>query len=133
MELMAWQNKLIALWVFSVLNLIAIGISPEFAGLVLAQLAASSETGEATLGGPITGYFFLTCLMIWLTLVLKPDLSRWPIMLVGAFFTFVKVSWIVTLLTGDLVLSLLFNEIWGLVVALMIIWYGWKIPATTAQ
>jgi hypothetical protein len=49
-------------------------------------------------------------------------------MLVGVFYAFVKLQWTVDSLTGDMVVELFLTELWGLVAALLIVWYGWKSP-----
>lgn len=121
MSISAWTNKVIALWLFSILNFIAVLLLPaSFA-------AVANEVGDS-LEPLIVFYFFLTCVMIWLTLVLTPAVSRWFIMLVGVFFAFVKIQWIVYAATHDSATAMLFNELWGLLVALMLVWYGWKSP-----
>lgn len=121
MNRMIWQNKLIVLWILQVLNFIAVLLIPESMAMVV------EEVGDA-IGPLIAFYLFLTCLMMWLTISLRPALIRWPIMLVGVCYALVKVQWIINALTGDMVIALFFNEIWGLVAAVMIVWYGWKIP-----
>jgi len=126
MNRIIWQNKLIVLWILQILNLIAVLVIPDSMALVVA------EVGDG-IGPLIAFYFFLTCLMMWLTISLRPALTRWPIMLVGAFYAFVKVQWIINALTGDMVIALFFNEVWGLVAAVMIVWYGWKIPEPIAE
>lgn len=121
MHRMIWQTKLVVLWVLQILNFIAVLVIPESMATIVA------EVGEA-LGPLIAFYFFLTALMMWLTVSLKAKISRWPIMLVGVFYAFVKVQWIISALTGDIVFALFLTELWGFVAAVMIIWYGYRIP-----
>lgn len=120
--MLSWQNKLVALWVFSILNFIAVLLIPG------SMEAIVSQVGDAT-GMLVTLYFFVTCVMIWITLVLSPNAIRWPTIVVGAYFAFVKIQWIISAITADLEPALFLNEVWGLLVALMIMWFGWKTPA----
>jgi hypothetical protein len=121
MDQIIWKNKVVALWIFSILNFIAVLLLPGSIELIIEQM------GDIV-GLVISFYFSLTCLMIWLTVSLKPTQSRWPIILVGVFFSFVKIQWIISAISGELILDLFIAEIWGLIVTIMIIWYGWKIP-----
>ena len=125
MEHTAWKLKLTALWCFQLFNFIAVLLIPSSAAEVKAQL------GDA-LGGLIAFYFFLSCLLLWLTLVVKPSIARWGIMVIGAFFAFVKVQWLIQCFTKGYPAEFCFNESWGLVAALMLVWYGWKAPKSTA-
>jgi hypothetical protein len=116
-----WQHQVSALWIFQILNFIAILVVPYSFSIV------SAEFGDG-LGALIVFYFFLTCLMIWLTLVLKPEISRWPTMLVGVFYSFVKVQWLIQGVSNGYAFEFIFNEAWGLLAALLLVWYGWKVP-----
>lgn len=126
MDQLAWKIKLLVLWIFQVLNFLAILVVPYSFSII------SAEIGEGT-GGLITFYIFFTCLMMWLTLVLKPSVNRWPTILVAAFYAFVKVQWIIQGLVGGYAVEFVFNEIWGLVAAIALIWYGWRVPAMDAR
>lgn len=117
----AWKVKLLVLWIFQILNFIAILVIPYSFTIV------SAEIGEG-IGALIVFYFFLTCLMMWLTVILNPAYSRWPIILVGAFYAFVKVQWLIQGLANGYAFEFVFNEAWGLIAAVLLIWYGWKIP-----
>lgn len=121
MDQIIWKNRLLVLWIFQILNFLAVLVIPE------SFAAIAEEVGEA-IGPLIAFYFFLSCLMMWLAVFTKPAISRWPSMLVGIFYAFVKIQWIVNSLTGDMVIALFLTEIWGLVAALMIVWYAWKVP-----
>jgi hypothetical protein len=121
MDQLIWKNKLLVLWILQMLNFVAVLVIPEsFAAIV-------EEVGEAV-GPLIAFYFFLTGLMMWLTVFTRPKVSRWPAVLVGVLYSFVKIQWIVNALTGVLIVELFLTETWGLVTAVMIIWYAWKIP-----
>ena len=121
MDQVIWKNKIVILWIFQILNFIAVLIIPYSFAII------SEEIGAGT-GALITFYIFLTCLMIWLTVILKPAISRWPIILVGIFYSSVKVQWIIQGLAGEYAIEFILNEIWGLIAAALLIWYGWKIP-----
>jgi len=125
MELQIWKSKLVALWILQILNFIAVLVIP-------ASMAEIVEEVGAALGPLIAFYFFLTSLMIWLTVFTRPKITRWPTIVVGVFFSFVKVQWIVNALSGVIVIELFLTEIWGFLVALMIIWLGWKAPESEA-
>lgn len=122
MNQLTWKIKVTVLWLFSILNLTAVLLIPGSMELIVAQM------GDAT-GLVISVYYFLTCLMIWLTVVLEPRKSRWPIIVIAAYYAFVKIMWIITAVSGEIIVNLFVTETWGLVVALATIWYGWKIPA----
>lgn len=125
MELQIWKSKLVALWILQILNFIAVLIIPSSMAEII------EEVGEA-IEPLIAFYFFLTALMIWLTVFAKPKISRWPVIVIGAFYSFVKVQWIVNALSGGIVIELFLTEVWGLAAALMIIWLGWKAPESEA-
>jgi hypothetical protein len=125
MELQIWKSKLVALWILQILNFIAVLIIPSSMTKII------EEVGEA-IEPLIAFYFFLTALMIWLTVFAKPNVARWPVIVVGVFYSFVKVQWIVNALSGEIVIELFLTEVWGLVAALMIIWLGWNSPKSAA-
>lgn len=121
MDQAKWKIKLLVLWIFQILNFIAVLVIPYSFSII------SAEIGEGT-GALIVFYFFLTCLMMWLTIILKPAFSRWPIIVVAVFYAFVKIQWLIQGVTGGYAVEFVFNEAWGLFTALLLIWYGWKIP-----
>lgn len=121
MQQLIWKNKLVVLWILQILNFIAVLVIPE-------SFEAIVEQNGENIGALIAFYFFLTCLMIGFAVFMKPTLSRWPFILVGIFYAIVKCFWIISALTGDVVIELLLTEIWGFVAAVMIVWYGWKGP-----
>jgi hypothetical protein len=121
MDQIIWKIKLLVLWIFQILNFVTVLIIPYSFSII------SAEIGEST-GALITFYIFLTCLMMWLTVVLKPSTNRWPAILVAAFYSLVKVQWIIRGFVGEYAIEFIFNEIWGLVSALALICYGWRIP-----
>lgn len=126
MDQMIWKIKLVVLWILQIVNFIAVLVIPYSFAIV------SEEIGGG-IGALIVFYLFLTCLMMWLTVILKPTISRWPVILVGVFYAFVKVQWIVQGLAGEYAFAFIFNEVWGLLAAALIIWYGWKIPQAESQ
>jgi len=65
--------------------------------------------------------------MVWLSLVLKPAMSRWPSIVLGALLAFVKTTGVIDGITSSSP-GILITEAWGLVAALFIIWYGTRIP-----
>jgi len=82
-------------------------------------------------GGSMGSVFFLiTILMVWLSFVSKPTISRWPNIIFGIIFFLYKVV-ALTGYFGVLTAGLIINEIWGGVAAALIVWYGWKIPNQT--
>ncbi|HTR01284.1 MAG TPA: hypothetical protein VMH83_14895 [Candidatus Acidoferrum sp.] len=125
MELSAWKLKLSVLWCFQLFNFIAVLLIPASVDEVKAQLGNM-------LGGLIVFYFVLTCLMMWLTLAVKPSVIRWGIMLIGVFYAYVKVQWLIQCLTKGFAMEFTINELWGLVAALMLVWHGWKAPKAVA-
>ena len=121
MNQIVWKIKVLVLWILQILNFVTVLLIPSSFSIVSAQI------GEGT-GALITFYIFLTCLMMWLTVILTPPASRWPIIFVAAFYALVKVQWIIQGVAGGYVIEFTFNEIWGLVAALGLIWYGWTVP-----
>lgn len=120
-----WKNRLLVLWILQVLNFLAVLVIPE------SFAAVAEEIGES-LGLLIAFYIFMTSLMMWLTVFTSPKLSRWPSIVVGVLYAFVKVQWIFNGLTGEIIPAQFFNEIWGLIAALMIVWCAWKLPEQTS-
>jgi hypothetical protein len=123
MNQIIWKNKLQVLWILQMFNFLAVLVMPE------AMAAVTVQMGGA-LGTVISFYFLLTCLMIWMAAFLKPAASRWPMMVVAALYAFVKISWIVKALSGEVMGAMLINETWGLLTALLIVWYGWNKPGS---
>lgn len=125
MDQVMWKCKLVVLWILQVLNFLTILVIPYSYSIV------STEIG-AGMGALITFYIFLTGLMMWLALVLTPAANRWPTIVVAVFYAFVKAQWIVQALAGGYAFEFIFNEVWGLLAAIALVWYGWKIPAKSS-
>src|SRR4029453_6353093 len=100
MQQVVWKNELAALWVFQILNFIAVLLmtnAPPAASKFDSAMANAAKNATVA----IAFYFFLTCLLIWLTLILKPSVNRWPTIVLGLFFVFVKGYWLITSLSGS--------------------------------
>ena len=131
MEQVVWKNKLVVLWIFQILNYIAVllmGSAAPAASRSNSAMASAAENATAA----IAFYFFLVSLLIWATLTLKPSIGRWPNMIVGFFFVFVKGYWLITSFSGNFPKGMFFTEIWGFVAAVLIVWFSWKYPKLDA-
>jgi hypothetical protein len=125
MDELNWKNRLAVLWILQALNFIAVLVMPD------AMAAVVAEMGDI-IGLVIAIYFVILALMLWLAVFTKPKVSRWPMLVVGALFGFVKIQWIISALTGEMIAGLLINEVWGFAVAVLTVWYAWKAPKPQA-
>jgi hypothetical protein len=72
-------------------------------------------------------FYFIPCLMAWLSLVLKPSTSRWPNIAVALLFFMLKFSGAAGIIAAS-ALGTTINESVAVILAALIIWYGWKLP-----
>ena len=125
MDQHVWKVKIVTLWVFQGIDYIAY------------MLIAFVETGLLGMIKPDNGdgtgiaiIFFTIFILIWLTLVTKPAISRWPNIVFGLLLFILKLLAI----TGVLVKlspGIIIVELLGAILAAFVIWYGWKIPKQT--
>lgn len=76
----------------------------------------------------VSVFTFIACATAWTALGIRRSISRWICMIVAALFSFIKAASVWESVAGEVVVSFLVNQSWGLVGALLIIWYAWKWP-----
>ena len=117
MQTLEWKTKLAVLWLLQTVN---------YAAYILISLVESqqAEAGTETNGLIVAIFFFIPCLMAWLTLV-RPNSSRWPNIVLGGLFVLLKLA--ATLgLVAPLTPGVFLNELWGLIAAGLVVWYAWQ-------
>jgi hypothetical protein len=123
MDLQAWKLRLIILWLLQIINYFIYILFLLFSGALVP--GGGTSGGGNPIGGALT--FLVMCIMVWLSLVLKPAISRWSSIVLGALLAFVKTTGVIDGITSSSP-GILITEAWGLVAALFIIWYGIRIP-----
>ena len=130
MEHLTWKLKLVILWIFQVVNF--------FVVLLISYMESGTFVGRINPGdGSSMGsvFFLITILMIWLSFVSKPTISRWPNIVFGLLIFFMyKAPGVFGYFFGFfdyLSVEIIITELWGAIAAALIVWYGWKIPNQT--
>jgi hypothetical protein len=122
MDLLGWRIQLATLWLVQVLNFVSVIFVSYF------------ETGLVTIYEPetvgmlLSVYFLLFAALIWLAFVLKAGIGRWVHLVFGALIVLLKASYVVQSLGGIESGAFLFNEVWGLVAAVLLVWVAWRLP-----
>ena len=90
----------------------------------------------------VTVLFLVPCIMAWICLILKDSVNRYLSLILGILFAALKLMSLSGILSGEgrpiasiaktASAGLQFNEFWGFVAALLIIWYAWKWPKKEA-
>lgn len=119
--------KISALWV-TVMLLFAYGdifgyFRTGFIQNVISGTVAGMEINQEFLMGT-TIYITIPSLMVFLSLVMKPNLNRWVNIILGLVFP-------VTILLsciGEIWVNYIFLSIMESVLLLLIVWYAWKWP-----
>lgn len=109
------------LWLLQVAN---------YVSYILISLFETEPFGaiiEPGSGPVIAAFFFVPCLMSWLTLA-SIRISRWPNIVLGALFASLKLAAVVGLV-AEISAANIFNELWAFFAAALIVWYAWKLPA----
>jgi hypothetical protein len=114
------------LWLLQVINFVAI-IFISYFGTGLIAAYTPEDVGPL-----LAGYFFLFALLISLAYALKPAVSRWIHLAVGALTALLKAGYVVQGLGGESSGAFLFNEVWGLVAAAWLVWVAWNVPKVDA-
>ena len=121
MELLRWKTRIAVLWIILAVNHIAYifqsvlepGILKDFREVMLYSL---------------TTFFFLPCLVAWLTLSLKNSATRWLNFVLAVLFALVKALVLIGDLNSGRSTAVPINAFWGFLAAALIIWYAWKWP-----
>ena len=119
--------KISALWI-TVMLLFAYGdifgyFRTGFIENVIAGTVAGMQINQEFLMGT-TIYITIPCLMVFLSLVLKPNVNRWANIVIGILYP-------VTILLsciGEIWVNYIFLSILESGLLLMIVWYAWKWP-----
>lgn len=119
--------KISALWV-TVMLLFAYGdifgyFRTGFIENVIAGTVAGMQINQEFLMGTSI-YITIPCLMVFLSLVLKPAVNRWTNIVLGLVF---PVTILISCI-GEIWLNYLFLSILESVLLLTIVWYAWKWP-----
>jgi hypothetical protein len=131
MELLRWKTKMSILWIIQAV---------AFAGLILLALLGSgaikglmeTQISEG-IRFVIAVFFFIPCIMAWFCLILKDSANRWLSFVLGILFAVIKLlSMSGVLSSAGVPAAIRFNEFWGFLAALLIIWYAWKWPKQEA-
>jgi hypothetical protein len=118
------RTTIAALWIFQFLNYLT---------YILLELTATGNFGmlkPGEHGTPLTlesVIFLVLFLLAWATLALGQNVIRWPNMLFAALLAAVKILGLVRLIPVAISPAFIFNESWGLIGAVLIIWYAWKL------
>jgi len=140
MELLQWKTRMAVLWIIQTI---------AFAALLLEALLGTASTKKimetqfhAIPRFEVAVFFFLPCLMAWFCLTSKGSISRRLSLFFGVLLTLLKlVAWSGILagegrplasITRDASADIWFTEVWGLIAAVLIIWYAWKLPKQEA-
>ncbi|MBN1567145.1 MAG: hypothetical protein JXA73_04825 [Acidobacteria bacterium] len=76
-------------------------------------------------------FFFIYWIMAWLSLTLKDKATRWTNLIVGVILAVLLVPAGIRYASAGASLAMLFNA-WGCVIALLTVWYSWKLPKQEA-
>lgn len=121
MQAVDWKLKVALLWMLQPVN---------YVSYILIGLVETEPFGAAvdpSSGLIIAAFFFVPCVMAWLSVV-SPDWSRWPNIALAALFAVLKLAAALGLL-AEPTPAVFFNELWAFVAAAMLVWYAWKVPA----
>lgn len=116
MNQQGWKLRLVILWLLQIID--------YFIYILFLSFSEAINTEVNTTGAII---FLVMCIMMWMSLVLKPSISRWPSIVFAIQLVILKTIGTVEGLTSSRP-GIFITEAWGLLAALLIIWYGIKIP-----
>jgi hypothetical protein len=118
MELLRWKTTIAVLWIIQAVNVVAVALYGFW-----------SQPGESRFG--ITAVLLIPCLLAWLSVILKGSANRWISFIFGILTALAKLRYLIAGL-APAGLGFRFNELWGLLGALLIVWYAWKMPKQEA-
>jgi hypothetical protein len=119
--------KISALWV-TVMLLFAYGdifgfFRTGFIEGIMAGTVAGVQINQLFLLGTSV-YIVLPCVMVFLSLVLKPNINRWANIILGIIYPVT----IMLLCIGEIWANYIFLSILESIILLIIVWYAWKWP-----
>src|SRR5690606_39641850 len=120
-----WKLKVALLWMLQPVN---------YVSYILISLFDTQPFGAAVEPGSgvvVAAFFFIPCLMAWLSVV-SPDWSRWPNIVLAAVFAVLKLAAALGLL-AELTPAIFFNELWAFAAAAMIVWYARKLDRKSTR
>lgn len=122
MKQLAWKIRVVLLWVFLAVNYTALLFIEAANGIFTFPTNVSSAQYV------IAVFYFIPCLMAWLSLVLAPANSRWPNIVIALLFFILKALGAASIIAPASP-GMAINESIASILAALIIWYSWKIPA----
>jgi hypothetical protein len=131
MELLRWKTRLAVLWIIQAVAFAAVHLmDPKvWSGVkgTLLEVPALEQTRML-----ISIFFFIPCIMAWFSMTLKDSANRWLSFVLGILYALLKLVSFISALTGGGSTSTIFNESWGSLAAILIVWYAWKMPKQEA-
>jgi hypothetical protein len=129
MELLRWKAKMSILWIIQAVAFASV----IFLGLLGSKVIQVMEPPfTERLRWLVTIFFFIPCIMAWLSVILRGAVIRWLSLVFGILFAYIKLRTSLGSLSQGEMSALLFNEVWGFLAALLIIWHAWKQPKQEA-
>ena len=129
MELLRWKAKMSILWIIQAVAFASV----IFLGLLGSKVIQVMEPPfTERLRWLVTIFFFIPCIMAWLSVILQGAAIRWLSLVFGILFAYIKLRTSLGSLSQGEMSALLFNEVWGFLAALLIIWHAWKQPKQEA-
>ena len=128
----SWKSVITALWLLQAINFIAYLLIIYLPG----NFSAYSGLDDIA-EGPVTIAIFCAIpgLLVCLTLLSAPEISRWPNVFFGTLYTLIKAGASVEILAGRIagpngtfLWGLLLNEVWAVFAGGLLIWCAWRIP-----
>ena len=129
MELLRCRTRLAVLWLIKAFLSIAFFLLSFFEPGVLADLVSGKASGtEITTGLKISAgiALWIPWIMAWAAMTLKVSINRWANIILGLLGAVILSAGIIN--ADKYSPSLLINSIMGVILHLLIAWYGWKLP-----
>jgi hypothetical protein len=116
------KTTVAVLWILQVLNYVTL--------IILTQVETGNfgtlQSGDNA--APMAVVLAIPCILAWATLALPQSVSRWPNIVFALFFAAIKIGALAQQASVDMSVALYINEVWGLLAALLVAWYAWKMP-----
>ena len=123
---MSWNAKLSVLWLVQAINPIGIAMISQIGDAELKAFNGDNASVALALGVSIC------CLMTWAYAAFPARLVRWPSMVLGTLSSLYKLAALILpvlgLVPGSLYPAWVINELTGLFLGLLIVWYAYKGP-----
>ena len=126
MKQLAWKIRVVLLWVFLAVNYTALLFIEAANGVF------TFPTNQSTSQYVIAVFYFIPCLMAWLSLIAAPSNSRWPNIAIALLFFLLKASGAAGILAPASP-GMAINESIATILAALIIWYSWKMPSVESN